>query len=117
MIISDLANVIPATVLTGEVEHDPPVSDVFCCDLLSRVMANAKKDGIWITVLTHMNIVAVAQLAEVGCVVIPDAIEVPEQTIAKAGEENINILSTPLSAYEICWRVHDALVSNAPQPL
>ena len=82
---------------------------MYCCDLLSRVMANASRGIVWITVLTHTNIIAVAQLGEIGAVVVPEDIPVPEQTVEKAREEGINLFSSPLSAYEISWRLHGEL--------
>ncbi len=98
--------------LTGEEISDgadQEITGVYCCDLLSRVMANASKGTVWITVLTHTNIIAVAQLGEIGAVVIPEDIPVPEQTVDKAIEEGINIFSSPMSAYEISWRLHEGL--------
>ena len=36
-------------------------------------------------------------------------IPVPESTVEKAREENINIISTPMSTYEACWKLHELL--------
>ena len=41
-----------------------------------------------------------------ACIVIPEAIEVEETTVERAGEKEIALLSSELSAYELCWRIH-----------
>ena len=109
MKLSEAAAALPGKVLTGDFPADPEISTVYTCDLLSRVMSMSEKDCIWITVLTHLNVVAVAQLADIACIVIPEDIPVPESTVKKAEEEQICILSTPLSTYELSWRLHDLI--------
>jgi len=42
----------------------------------------------WITVHTHVNIVAVALMADIPCIIIPEGIEVEEATIKKAKQVN-----------------------------
>ena len=103
---------LPMNVLTGDLVKDPEISTVYTCDLLSRVMSMSEKDCIWITVLTHLNVVAVAQLADIACILIPEDIPVPDSTIQKAEEENINIISTPMSTYEACWKLHGLMIQT-----
>lgn len=79
------------------------VTDAYVCDLLSWVMAKGEPGSAWITVQTHLNVVAVAALKEFSCIIVPEGIEVPEATVAKAQEEGIAVLSSDLSAYRICW--------------
>lgn len=112
MKLSEAAGVLPMKVVTGEIKRDPDISTVYTCDLLSRVMSMSEKDCIWLTVLTHLNVVAVAQLTDIACIMIPEDIPIPEATINKAKEEDINIVSTPLTAYEACWRLHDLMTSE-----
>lgn len=76
-------------------------SGVYTCDLLSWVMSNAEKDNLWITVLTHTNVVAVALLLELGAIIIPDNAPIDDDTITKANEEKMPIIQTKLSAYKV----------------
>ena len=78
------------------------ISGVFVGDLLSWVMGNCEANQVWITVQSHLNIVAVSALKEISCLVIAHGAEVEEETINKAVEENIAICTSDLSAYEIC---------------
>jgi hypothetical protein len=74
---------------------------------LSWVMSHAEKGNAWITVLTNLNVVAVALLTEVSCIIVPENIKVEEPTIMKAQQEGIVILSTFKTTYEICCKSHD----------
>ena len=92
-----------ALTCTGEENN---ITGVYVCDLLSRVMSGCGAGDVWITVQTHLNTLAVAELNEAACILIPEAIKVEEATIEKAGEKGIALLSSELDAYELCWRIH-----------
>lgn len=96
-------------VLTGESGLDKVITGVYVCDLLSWVMSHAAKGNIWITVHTHLNTVAVALLTELSCIIVPEGIHVEEATLKKASEENIVILGTDMSAYEICCKAYELI--------
>ena len=102
MVVSELVSRLGAEVLTGEHSTDAEVTGIYCGDLLSWVMSHASKGSAWITVHTHLNIVAVASLTELSCVIIPENIEVDEPTIKKAISENVIIVRSELTTYQIC---------------
>lgn len=77
------------------------IAGVECCDLLSWVMANGEEGEAWITVQIHSNIIAVASLLDFSCIIVPENIEVDEEVLVKASEEEIPIISTGLDAYGI----------------
>jgi hypothetical protein len=76
-----------------------PVRYAYVCDLLSLAMANMRPGTVWITVQSHLNVVAVASLAGCCCVVIPENIEVSEETLHAAHTKGVCILSAGCSAY------------------
>lgn len=76
------------------------------CDLLSWVMARGQRGMAWVTVQTHLNVIAVASLHDMACVILPDGLQMEEAVLQKAGEEGILVLSSPLPAFEICGRLH-----------
>lgn len=92
--------------LTSFGDLDRPVCGVYICDLLSWTMAHAQKDNAWVTVQVHSNIVAVALLTEVSCIIVPEGIAVNEDTISKANEEKIPILSTNKTAYQVAIDIY-----------
>ena len=105
MKVSDLARLIDAAVVTPETEEDREVLCGYTCDLLSWVMAHGEEGMAWVTVQTHMNVVAVAALAEMACVILPENIDMPAEILKKAGEEGLAVLKSPLTAYAICGRM------------
>ena len=104
---AELAARLNAKITTGNIGTNREIKGVYCCDLLSWVMSHADRGSAWITVHTHANIVAVAVLSELSCIIIPEGIEAEEATIKKAVQENIPILCTGLTAYEVCCIAHD----------
>lgn len=106
MKINDIIKEFPHTIITGEEFMEREISAGYCSDLLSRVMANGPKNGLWITVQTHTNIVAVATLLEISCIIIPEDIAIDNSTIEKAIEEKIVILSSPLTAFELSGKLY-----------
>lgn len=109
MKVDELAALINGKIING---GDREIRTGYCCDLLSHVMADAPQNCAWMTVLTHVNIIAVAGLANIGCIVIPEGIDVPDQTADKAAEENVSLVTTAMSSYEVSWRLHDALAES-----
>lgn len=81
------------------------VKGVYIGDLLSIVMSKAKQDYVWITIQTHLNIVAVAELLELACIIVVENMDVEKETVEKAKELNIPIFKTSQSAYEVACRL------------
>jgi len=73
----------------------------YVSDLLSCVMAGAKKDGVWVTLQSHDNIVAVAALLDVTAVIITEDAQPDPATITRANSRNIILLSTPQSSFTV----------------
>ena len=105
MKVSELARLIDAKSLTPGVQEDKEVRCGYTCDLLSWVMAHGAEGMAWVTVQIHMNVIAVAALAEMACVVLPENIEMPAEILKKAADEGLRVLKSPLTAYTICGRM------------
>jgi serine kinase of HPr protein (carbohydrate metabolism regulator) len=99
--LEDIVKKLDLQILSKGTGLDRSVSSGYCCDLLSWVMANGKKDAVWITVQTHTNVIAVATLLELAGIIIPSGIPVDPKTIEKAEEEGIAVLSSGLGAFEL----------------
>lgn len=105
MNVSELALLLQAENQTPDVPMDREVKCGYTCDLLSWVMAHGMEGMAWVTVQTHMNVVAVAVLADMACVVMPENIDMAKESLQKATEEGLCVLKSPLSAYAICGRM------------
>ncbi len=106
MLVSELQTLIAARPLNEA--SDRQVECCYTCDLLSWVMAKGKRGCAWITVQTHMNVVAVASLHDMACIICPEGIEMEAENAKKAEEEGIAVLCTPKDAYEICGLLYQA---------
>ncbi|HSK86776.1 MAG TPA: DRTGG domain-containing protein [Anaerolineales bacterium] len=73
----------------------------YSSDLLSCVMAGARKGHLWITLQAHLNIVAIAALNEVAAIIITEDAQPDTASIAKANEQGVVLLSTSQPTYEI----------------
>ena len=99
MTVKELCELIEAKDMTPETDKSVEVSCGYTCDLLSWVMAHGAAGMAWVTVQTHMNVIAVAT------VIIPEGIEMETPSLEKAKDEGICVLQTGLTAYEICARL------------
>lgn len=79
---------------------DREVCGGYVGDLLSWVMGRARENCAWITIMSNVNIVAVASLADVSCVILSEGVSLEESVIKTATDKGVNILSTSLNSYE-----------------
>lgn len=110
--VSELKEALGAKVLNEGVDLSGEVRSAYVCDLLSWVMAKAAPATAWITVMNHMNVIAVATLLDMACVVIPENIPIERETLDKAAEEGIPVLSSEKTAYEIAGILYKLGLSN-----
>ena len=112
MKIKDLLPLLQAECATPAADLEKDVLCGYTCDLLSWVMAHGQEGMVWVTVQVHMNVIAVAALHDMACVIMPESIRMEKESIEKAAEEGICVLESPLSGYEICGRLHAAGVPD-----
>lgn len=108
MIVKNLVEDFGFEILAGKEGLENEVKGAYSCDLLSWVMSHTNDADAWITVQTHVNIIAVASLLNLACIIIPENIEVDEDTIAKADVEGIPVLRTDLDVYKIFIKFYEA---------
>ena len=101
MIVKNLPDILPVNIETTGMDLQRPVTGVYCGDLLSLVMANAREGNIWITIQNHINVIAVASLVEISAIIVVEGITVTPDVIEKAREEEIAIFTTKKTAYDI----------------
>ncbi len=102
MNLQDVIDYLQLSLLTEKKEFSSiKVSAGYTSDLLSCVMTGAQDQCIWITLIAHNNIVAVASLLNVAAVIITEDAQPDETTIARANEESITLLSTPLPTFSV----------------
>ena len=76
------------------------VSGAYVGDLLSWVMGRAQEDNAWVTIMSNINVIAVASLSDVACVILAEGVQLEPDVKAVAEQKGVNILASALPAYE-----------------
>lgn len=100
MTVGALCDLLEAKILCGET--DKPFLGVYVGDLLSRAMSRVELDCVWVTIMSNVNVVAVATLTEPAAIVLAEDVVMQEDALNAARDNGLTVLSSPLSAYEIC---------------
>ena len=79
---------------------DREVNGAYIGDLLSWVMGRAESGNVWITIMSNINIIAVATLADVSCILLAEGVIPDEDVIATANAKGVNLLSSERSTFE-----------------
>lgn len=109
MTVQELVNALNLTVLSGENGLNREIEGCYVSDLLSDVMGNAEINNVWVTLQTHKNVMAIASLKELACVILVKGQSASEETLAQSNEEGIPFLSTTMQTFEAAGKIYDFL--------
>lgn len=104
ILVKDLIQELSLRVLV-EGDLDRPVTGGYCGDLLSWVMGRAKAGDAWITVMGHVNAIAVAVLADTACIILAEDAPLDEDAAQRAGAQGVTVLGSTESAYSLAAAV------------
>ena len=90
-------------------DGDREIDGVYIGDLLSWVMGRASQDNAWITIMSNINVIAVATLADTACVILAENVELPEDVKKQAQMKDVNVLRSPLPIYETAVKLYGLL--------
>ncbi len=99
---------LPDCCVLSEGSPDREITRVFCCDLLSIAMSRAPSGSVWVTVMGNKNTVAVASLTDTACIVLAEGVSMDADSLEKASEEGIAVLSTELPVFDMALRIYQA---------
>ena len=88
-------------------DNSREIKGAYVGDLLSWVMGRASSDNAWITIMSNQNVIAVATLADVGCVILAEGVTPDAELIALAEAKGINLLTSECSSYETAIRISE----------
>ncbi len=108
MTLQEAQQKIGLTVVAAKEHANREVTGGYASDLLSDVLANASEGNIWITMQSHLNIVAVAVMKGISAIVIVNGRKPDEQTISKADQEKMPIMLSALPAFEVIGRLYSS---------
>ena len=109
MLVKDLIEQVGVKALAMTKEGSlKEIQGGFVGDVLSHVMANAKPGFAWVTVQTHENVIAIASLLDVACVVVCQRELLPE-TCRRAVDQGVTLLWSADDAFHVTGRIYGAL--------
>ena len=82
-------------------DGDREIDGVYIGDLLSWVMGRAEADNAWITIMSNVNVIAVATLVDVSCVILAEGVTLPDDVLSVARDKGVNVISSELSIYGV----------------
>lgn len=100
-----IPEITPIHLADGERE----ITSCYIGDLLSWVMGRAKADSVWITIMSNVNVLAVATLADVGAILFAEGVCPDEDVIEVAKAKGINLFVSTLPAFESALALSDLL--------
>ena len=99
----ELFNIV--TLPDGEREID----GVYIGDLLSWVMGRAQSGNAWITIMSNLNILAVASLSDTSCIILAEGVTVDEEVKKTAIDKEINIISTNMDIFSTAVYLNEVI--------
>ncbi len=81
------------------------ISGAYIGDLLSWVMGRANAGNVWITIMSNVNVIAVASLADVACVILAEGVSLDDELIKTATKKGVNVLKSDLPAFETAMKL------------
>jgi hypothetical protein len=110
MLAGEAAGLLDMELLLPDMAGLPMVIEgCYIGDLLSNVMAAAAAGQLWFTVITNINIVAVAQLLGLSGIVLLEGRRPAPEVLDRARTEGIPLFSDSAAAYEAALKFHQAL--------
>ncbi|MBP5206673.1 MAG: serine kinase [Bacteroidales bacterium] len=106
MTVKELIEKMNLTVFCGEQNLDREIKGGYVSDLLSDVMGFAQEGHVWVTLQTHKNVIAIASLKELACVVLVKGNQPDEDMLEQAKEEEIPVLGTSEQTFEVAGQIY-----------
>ena len=108
--LKDFSDAIQGHNLTpGIASESIDLEGAYVSDMLSDVMGSAKSNQAWITIMKHLNTIAVASMTGIPVIVYSSG-NVPEApVIEKALEENVCLISSGLPTFAIAGILYKLL--------
>ncbi len=109
MKVSDIVDKLGLKVISGKKGLDRDITGAYVSDLLSDVMGNAGEGQVWITLQVHQNVMAIASLKDMAAVILVNGLAAMENTIKHSNQEQIPILSTSETTFEVAGKLYTLL--------
>ena len=109
MTVKDLIEKMNLTIFCGEENVGNEIKGGYVSDLLSDVMGFAQEGNVWVTLQTHKNVIAIASLKELACVVLVKGNKPDDDMLEQAKDEGIPVLGTDEQTFEVAGKIYQLL--------
>lgn len=90
-------------------DPDRDITGGYAGDLLSWVMGRADAGDVWVTIMSNVNIIAVASLADPACIILSENVSPDEGVIERAQAQGVNLLKSSKDTFSVCAEISQAL--------
>ena len=102
IVLKDYLVAAQAEVLTPDIDVSKiQIVDGYVSDMLSDVMGTAKEQQVWITIMKHMNTVAVASMTNIPCVLFAKGTRPDAAVIERAIQEDVCLAISDKQVFEL----------------
>ncbi|MDR3050295.1 MAG: hypothetical protein LBU67_01060 [Oscillospiraceae bacterium] len=116
MTLAQMMEITGAELLVPGVPLDKEISAGYSCDLLSWVMGREQPGMAWITVQTHLNVIAVAELIEAACVILADCSQVDSAMLQRARDDGFALFASKHDAFTLGGMLYAAGLRTTERP-
>ena len=109
MTIADVTKILDGKLVAGDATSPRAVGAVVANDLMSDVLLFDADDTLLLTSLASDQAIRTAHIVGAMGVVVHNAKPLSETMLKVANDLNVPLVSSPLSKYDACVRIHDAL--------
>jgi predicted transcriptional regulator len=65
-------------------------------------MSHVEEGNLWITIMSNVNVIAVASLTEAAAVILAEGVEMTDDVLSAAREKGVAVYSSDMTVYELC---------------
>ena len=106
MTLSEVKDILHATVLTGEDALQNDIDGAFASDLMSDVLAFVTDSSLLITGLINPHVIRTAEMLDIGCIVFSRGKQPSEEMLEMAQEADITVISTKMTTYTVSGELY-----------
>ena len=108
MTIREAAEILEASVLTGEEKLDQEIQTLCGSDMMSEVLAFTKEGSFLLTGLCNPQVMRTAEMLDLMCVAFIRGKKPTEEMIEMAKEEGLVVLVSNFGMFNACGKLYSA---------
>ena len=106
MKIETIRNILNAEVICNGGNLDKNVYSACGSDMMSDVLAYVKPTTLVLTGMVNSHVIRTAEMLEIRCILFVRGKVVTEDLIEHAKQNDLVLLSTPMTLYEACGKLY-----------